>query len=147
MEPGPTGLAAAAAARTAGHMDPIISPWSTGISESTGQQLPLLQPLLYRHTVFSHSYTILINMCVHRKLGEAILQAPSVDREWVSERGGQVRSAAHHKSGRRAKVKGLKGLNPDLRALHSKVMHHVCHAMKLKEVWDAATVWIKFNLI
>lgn len=85
VEPGPTGLAAVALAWTASHMDPIISPWSNGISESAGQQLPLLQPLLYGHTVFSHSYTILINMCVHRKLSKAILQARSVDREWVSE--------------------------------------------------------------
>lgn len=81
VEAGPTGLAAVAVARAAGHMDPISSPWSTGISESAGQQLPLLQPLLYGHTVFSHSYTILINMCVHRKLSKAILRAPSVDRE------------------------------------------------------------------
>lgn len=81
VEAGPTGLAAVAVAQAAGHMDPISSPWSTGISESAGQQLPLLQPLLYGHTVFSHSYTILINMCVHRKLSKAILRAPSVDRE------------------------------------------------------------------
>ncbi len=49
-------------------------------------------------------------------------------------RGGQVRSAAHHKSRKSAKVKGLKGLNPDLRTSHSKVMHRVCHTLKLKEV-------------
>lgn len=63
VEAGPTGLAAVAVARIAGHMDPIISPWSTGISETVDQQLLLLQPHLYGHTVFSHRRTILINVC------------------------------------------------------------------------------------
>lgn len=53
---------------------------------------------------------------------------------------------AHHKSGKRPKVKGLKGINPDLRTSHSKMMHHVCHTSQLKEVLDITTVWIKFNL-
>lgn len=44
--------------KNAGHMDPIISPRNAGISGSTGQQLPLLQPLLYRlHVINKHVRT------------------------------------------------------------------------------------------
>lgn len=98
-QPGPTELAAVAVAQNAGHMDPIISPWSTGISESTGQQLPLLQPLLYRLTLFSHSYTILINMCT---------QSNPPGNEWMGGRRGALLTT---EVGGGPKKKGLKGLN------------------------------------
>jgi len=65
-------------------MDPIISPRSTGISESGANNYRFYNLFFTGLTVFSHSLTILINMCVHRKLTKAILQAPSVDREGVS---------------------------------------------------------------
>lgn len=57
-----------------------------------------------------------------------------------------MRSAAHHKSGIRAKVKALRGLNPDKHASHSRDMHQVCHTLKIKEVLDITTVCTEFNL-
>lgn len=77
VEPGPTRLAAFAVAWRAGHMDSIISPWSAGISESTGQQLPLLQPLLYGHRVFLTQLHN-INKCVYTGS-----KAKESSRHWV----------------------------------------------------------------
>lgn len=45
-------------------------------------------------------------------------------------RGGRWGVLLTTKVGSGPRVKGLKGLNPDLRTSHSKVMHHVCHASK-----------------